>query len=63
MFYEISITPSVFKFASYGSRELCDAELRGIWTDLNGSLVVRDLRAGEGSGFFPVKLLERIGAG
>jgi hypothetical protein len=47
MFYEISITPSVFKTDCYASRELCDSEIRGIWTELNNCLVVRDLRNGD----------------
>lgn len=47
MFYEIAITPSVFQTATYGSRELCESELRGIWSDLFRSLVVRDLCSGE----------------
>jgi hypothetical protein len=47
MFYEIAITPSVFQIDTYGSRELCEAELRGIWTELFSSLVIRDLRNGD----------------
>jgi hypothetical protein len=47
MFYEIAITPSVFQTATYGSRELCESELRGIWSNLFQSLVVRDLRSGD----------------
>jgi hypothetical protein len=47
MFYEIAITPSVFKTECYASRELCDSEIRGIWTELNNCLVVRDLRGGD----------------
>lgn len=47
MFYEISITPSVFKTDCYTSRDVCDAEMRGIWSDLNSCLVIRDLRSGD----------------
>jgi hypothetical protein len=47
MFYEVAITPSVFQTATYGSRELCESELRGIWSDLFRSLIVRDLRSGD----------------
>lgn len=47
MFHEIAITPSVFKTDSYPSREVCDSEMRGVWAELNGCLVVRDLREGD----------------
>lgn len=47
MFYEIAITPSVFKTCSYTSPDVCDSELRGIWSDICGRLIIRNLRAGK----------------